>query len=485
MRLLFPHATRLQENASRGLAPDPAAEAEQRLLGLPPRLAADWPKLFLEAFGRALRRYRSFRVFLESCTGCGLCAEACHFFRGTGDPRNIPGDRLALARDVFRRYFSPAGKRLHAAKLSERLLLEWFVYFNQCSQCRRCALFCPQGIDVSLVTQACREILASVGLCPAPAAEAAAQCLRSGNSLGVAPDEWLARAAGLEKWLRQTTGRDIKCPVDEYGADVLFMAPAEDLVRHPEAFAGYAKVFHAAGVSWTTSTYASDAANPGLFVDFRNARLILMRALEAARELRPRLVMWGESGAGWWAAGRLAGGLGCNWEAETHLEGSRPLSILEWAEKLLDRGAFVGRLRREANDRRNVLCHYPCHAARSTGLAGAELGILNSCCNFVSELPPKGGPGAGFCCGGGGGLSGERLRELRMAGFKPLAELLEPACRERGADTLATACATCRSVFLEGLSRFELPMRRAGIMQLLGDALYPPAAGGESTEGAE
>ena len=80
-----------------------------------------------------------------------------------------------------------------------------------------------------------------------------------------------------------------------------------------------------------------------------------------------------------------------------------------------------------------------------------------------------------MCCAGGGGLSGEGLKELRMAGFRPLAGVLDRACRQGEANCLATACATCRSVFLEGFSRYELPLERAGIMQLLGDALYPEA----------
>ena len=360
MRLLFHRATRPRENASRGLAPDPAAEAEQRLLGLPPRLAADWPGLFLDAFERALKRYRCFRLYLDSCTGCGLCAEACHFFRGTEDPRNIPGDRLALAREVYRRHFTLAGKRSHSKKVPERLLLEWFVYFNQCSQCRRCALFCPQGIDVSLVTQACREILASVGLCSQPAARAAADCLRSGNSLGVGPDEWLARSARLEAWLKQATGRDIRCPVDEYGARCAFYGPGRGSCAPPGGFCRLCQGFSRGRSFLDNQHLRLGRRQPRPFRGLPERQADRAQGAGGCQGAKTQAgPVGGESGAGWWAGGKLAPGLGCDWGGEEQLETGRPLSILDWAERMLDKGAFVGLLQREANDRRNVLCHYP------------------------------------------------------------------------------------------------------------------------------
>ena len=49
---------------------------------------------------------------------------------------------------------------------------------------------------------------------------------------------------------------------------------------------GYAKMFHAAGISWTTSTYCNEGGNFGLFLNYANLKKINNRILEAARQLK-------------------------------------------------------------------------------------------------------------------------------------------------------------------------------------------------------
>ena len=52
------------------------------------------------------------------------------------------------------------------------------------------------------------------------------------------------------------------------GAEVLLVTPSADFFASPhmEGLMGYAKVFHEAGVSWTLSTHAAEAANFGIFI---------------------------------------------------------------------------------------------------------------------------------------------------------------------------------------------------------------------------
>ena len=37
-----------------------------------------------------LEKYRSFRLFMDICVRCGACADKCHFYLGSGDPKNMP-----------------------------------------------------------------------------------------------------------------------------------------------------------------------------------------------------------------------------------------------------------------------------------------------------------------------------------------------------------------------------------------------------------
>ena len=63
---------------------------------------------------------------------------------------------------------------------------------------------------------------------------------------------------------------------------------------------GYAKVFHEAGVSWTLSSKASEAANFGLFIgNHDNMRKISLRIREAAIDLGVKRIIFGECGHAW------------------------------------------------------------------------------------------------------------------------------------------------------------------------------------------
>lgn len=472
------HSPPLGENAARGHCPDPAFEADLRLCGLPPGLVIDWQKRFLQAFGRALERYRSFRTALESCVRCGACADSCPYHQGTGDPLNMPAARAGLARDIYERYFAHERWPLRFVRspvrqISEAELARWFTYFHQCGLCRSCALSCPFGIDTSQVTLACREIMAQIGLAARPIARAVASCYRYGNGLGITPSSWKGRCESLERLLKQRTGQDIKCPVDQAGAEVLLIPPASDLTSHQGTFLGYARVFHAAGVSWTTSSYVGDADNPGLYLDYRNLRLISRRVLEAARLLKPQLILWGESGAGWWAAQNFAASLDPDWPREPYLFMNEPVSMLAWSADLVKRGALEGRLDKGANDWRIVTYHDPCHLTRSLDLVQAPRDLINASCHYFYELPAGENGLATQCCGGGGGLWDDNLAAPRLAAFAGRAQSLREIQRKEGCNWVATSCDQCKSALLEGMGHYGLDLERGGVHQLLGEALYP------------
>ena len=69
----------------------------------------------------------------------------------------------------------------------------------------------------------------------------------------------------LEEELEEDTGVSVRLPLDEKGADILLVTPSADFFAEPhvDGLMGYAKVFHEAGVSWTLSSHASEAANFG------------------------------------------------------------------------------------------------------------------------------------------------------------------------------------------------------------------------------
>lgn len=471
--------------AARDLSPPAGREADQRLCGLPSSLLPDWQEAFLAAFDRALSRYGSFRHHLESCVRCGACAPACPFYQGTADPLNIPAARAGLARQVYERFLANPGPRRPASELDLDLIEKWRIYFHQCSLCRRCALYCPLGLDTSEITFACREILAAIGVSSQAGSGGAAEIFRTGNQRGIMPSSWNQRHQGLEEELKRETGQSIACPVDEYGAEVLFLPPVEDLARHRAVYKAYAKLFHAAGVSWTVSTYMDEAANPGAWLGYRNMRLVQQRVLEAARELQPSLIVWGESGLGWRVASRFTPSMGLSWAAENYLTHRAPLNIIEWAHHLYQRGAFQGKLHPEANAGKVVTYHDPCHAARSCGLVAEPRRLLNAVCVW-HEMPNNTVGRQTLCCGGGGGLY-QGNPELALAGFLPRARVLAHMNQTHGCNWLATICDGCRTSLARGLRHYRLGLSAGSVTELLANALLPNRdnGGGQSAQGAE
>jgi ferredoxin len=115
------------------------------------KLPDNWKETLLEGMDDRLNRFRSLRLFMDICVRCGACSDKCHFFLGTGDPKNMPVLRAELLRSIYRRYNTTPGRflgRLAGARdLTEDVLKEWFYYLYQCTECRRCSLFCPYGSE--------------------------------------------------------------------------------------------------------------------------------------------------------------------------------------------------------------------------------------------------------------------------------------------------------------------------------------------------
>ncbi len=132
------------------------------------KLPENWKEIILEGMKERLEKYRTFKIFMDICVRCGACADKCHFFIGTGDPKNMPVLRAELIRSVYRGEFTKAGQMLGkiggARKLTLEVLKEWWYYFFQCTECRRCSVFCPYGIDTAEITIIGRELLNLIGL---------------------------------------------------------------------------------------------------------------------------------------------------------------------------------------------------------------------------------------------------------------------------------------------------------------------------------
>ena len=92
----FPVIPKLEDSATSHLAPFKSKEEFQTSLGYPGELVDNWQEKAIDKMGDLLGKYRSLRVYLDSCIQCGACTDKCHYYQGTKDPKNMPVGRQNL-----------------------------------------------------------------------------------------------------------------------------------------------------------------------------------------------------------------------------------------------------------------------------------------------------------------------------------------------------------------------------------------------------
>ena len=458
-------------------------EEFQKPLGYPGELVDNWQEKAIEKMGELLGKYRSLRVFLDSCVKCGACTDKCHYYLGTTDANNMPVARQDLLRKVYRRYFTFAGKYfpklVGAVDLTKEVLDEWYSYFHQCSQCRRCSVYCPYGIDTAEISMAAREIMDSVGVGQKYCNEIIGKVFKIGNNLGLPEPALADTLEGLEEEVKEDTGVDVRYPLDEKGAEVLLVTPSADFFAEPhvDGLIGYGKVFHQAGISWTLSSHASEAANFGMFIgSYENMRRISMRIREAALDLGVKRIVFGECGHAWRVAYAFLNTLAGPFD---FLDKRYPVPqhICEVTYDLIQRGALT--LDKSANDHMRLTYHDSCNVARATRMGDKPGGqftipraIIKATCNHFYDMPQDTIGEATYCCGGGGGLLTDDLMELRVKGSLPRMEALKYVVETHGVTHMAAICAICKSQFTKVLPYYGFTMDQiVSVHQLVSNAI--------------
>tara|TARA_B100001964_G_scaffold245027_1_gene329424 strand:- start:69 stop:1670 length:1602 start_codon:yes stop_codon:yes gene_type:complete len=433
---------------------------------------AEKPNKALEAMEEILNERQSIRVYMDTCTKCGACAESCHYYLGTNDPNNMPAHRVDLFRKVYKKHFSIEGKLLGplvgAEKMDSSVLEEWYKYFYSCSECRRCSIFCPFGIDTAEVTMAAREIMLRVGIGTKYANEIISKVHKIGNNLGIPELAFWSNLEFCIEEIRDTMGVSVnlpgtkKNPTDEIaqakiGAEILYVPPSADLFVNIDTQIGAMLIFHAAGADYTMSHSASEAANFGLFQDYADLKAINKRIVDEAHRLGVKKVIFGECGHAWRAFKNITE----KWNGQLNFEIEH---IFQYTERLIQ----LGKISLDKTQiTQLVTLHDPCNYARGSGLLDPQRYILNQTATNFIEMDPKKTRENTFCCGGGGGMLMDELMDLRMKGAKPRAE----AVRDVNAEYLAAPCAICKAQLRLAMDHYKLNTEVGGVLDLVGKAI--------------
>ncbi len=401
---------------------------------------------------------------LNSCVHCGLCADSCHYYLANGELKAQPAFKVALVQSVFKRYHTMSGRLLPAVTgakdFDAAMTDEWIdSLFGLCSMCSRCTLNCTVGLDISRIVRAGRTTLAAMKLVPSELQATVDTAIQSGNNMGITKQDWLETAQWLNEELQHELGvTEPIFPLDRSDVNVLYAVNPREVKFFPMSLMAAARIFHAAGESWTFSSDYYDVTNYGLFSgDNKAASIISGHLHEALRNLKCRTLVLGECGHGY-AANR--------WEAPEWFATTPRFAITSVVLLLADyirQGRIA--LDRSKNTKR-VTLHDPCNLVRMGGVIEEQRFVLNHAVSDFVEMYPN--REHNFCCGGGGGqLSMTRFAKRRLEAGKIKAEQI----RKTGAKVVVTPCHNCIDQLSELNKEYKLGVEIKTLAEIVSDAL--------------
>ena len=451
------------------------------------KLPDNWKKIVLDGMAERLGKYRTFKVFMDICVRCGACADKCHFFIGGGDPKNMPVLRAELLRSIYRRDFTALGKvfgKLAGAReLTVDVIKEWFYYFFQCTECRRCSVFCPYGIDTAEITMIGRELLGLLGIYVNWVIEPVANCFRLGNHLAIPPHGMVDTLEFMVDDIEEATGIRVDLPINKKGAEVLFVTPSGDFVAAPGIYTCMSQMllFHELGIDYTFSTYASDGGNFGLFTSHEMIKRLNAKVYAEAKRLGVKWILGGECGHMWRVMHQYMNTM--NGPADflevpkspvtgtvfEHAKSTKMIHIMEFTADLIRHNKL--KLDPSRNDHIRVTLHDSCNPARAMGILEEPRYVLNNVCNNFFEMPENTIREQTFCCGGGAGLGTDENMEMRLRGGLPRGNAVQYVQEKHGVNQLAAMCAIDRATLITVCDYWAPGVQVTGIGELVANAM--------------
>ena len=388
---------------------------------------------------------------LESCIHCGICADACHFYIATEDPKYTPILKAEPFKQAFKREsgaFAPFFKLLGLKKkVTADQLEQWQeLLYDSCNMCGRCSLICPMGIEVAEMIEIGRRGMAAAGLAPKPLMDRAKHQAETGQ-----PEE----SDKPYSEVLQEIGRehDLDVPLDKDKADILVCLPRTDLEQNPESVAAMLKIFNKLGADYTFRSDALIAENYGYYAGSRGLqKRITKRITDAAKKLGASLVIVPECGHAYTAL---------RWQAAEILGEELPFRVRHVTEYLADQ-LEAGKLKLSRLNGETFAFHDPCQLVRKGGVVDAPRQLMDAMGMNLLEMHNK--KGFSFCCGGGGGVNDlDSARELRSRAQQLKLREID----DTGAKRFLTTCSDCRVSFNEAGENQDWNKKTESLIELV------------------
>jgi Fe-S oxidoreductase len=367
------------------------------------------------------------RMWLDICSGCGLCAESCFYYlSGDRDPKLSPAYK---ARSTFGEMVKKKGN-VTRAFLDECYETAWF----KCTGCKRCSQFCPFGIDIASMMFFVRSLCHSQGIPESGLTVLAENHRETGNHSGISKEEFIDTCQWIEEETRDEI-RGAELPIDKENAHYVYTLNPREIVFQPQEVGLAAKILTLAGESWTLPSRGWDCTNLPMFMgDRKLAGETVREVYDAARRLNAKKILLTECGHAYRSLALegpyLAG----------YPDGKPPVEIVH-SVQLFYEYLKDGRIEIDPAKRFKEPVTYqdPCGISRNGGLWKTARKIIPYLADDFREMSPC--KDYNHCCGGGAGLipMGAAHKAKRMASGRFKAGQI----KKTGAKIVITSCHNC------------------------------------------
>jgi len=392
------------------------------------------------------------KTYVGTCVHCGLCSEACHYYLShDNDPTYSPAGKI---KQTIWEMINKKGKMD-----VEFIKQACEIAHGECNLCRRCAMYCPFGIDIAYLITVMRRICHLLGVTPQYIQDTAHSHAATINQMWVKEDEWIDTLQWQEEEAQDEIA-DLRIPLDKLGADVYYSVIGPEPKFRAGLIYQAAVIMNVAGVDWTMPAGPGwDNSDMCMFTGDTDMMARLKKVhFESAIRLKAKRIVMGECGHAYRSVYDV-GNRALGWKMY-------PIPVIhaiEFYHELLSQG----RIKIAKKYETPVTFNDPCNTIRGAGLHEKAREVVGLTCDTFVEMEPN--REHNYCCAAGGGVinCGPPFKMKRVDGNRVKAEQLF-AAKARGAKTIIAPCHNCHGGLEDIIHHYGLGME----LKFLGDILY-------------
>jgi len=395
------------------------------------------------------------RTYVDTCVHCGLCSDACHvYLSNDNDPKYSPAGKVKRSLGEFikrKGNVSPA----FIKEMSE-------IASTECNLCKRCAMYCPFGIDVAYLLLVARRICHLCGVTPLYIQATAHSHSATMNQMWVKEDEWIDTLQWQEEDGREEMP-NLRIPLEKEGAEVMYSVIGPEPKFQPTLIYIAAYLMNVAGIDWTMpATPGWDNSDMAMYTGDNEIMGRVKRIhFETAARLKVKKIVMGECGH----AFRSVYDMGNRWLGWK----MPPIPVVHAIEFYYDL-LKSGKIKIKEKYKKKVTLHDPCNVVRGRGLHEKARYVVNQICDDFVEMYPN--REHNYCCNAGGGVinCGPPFKNKRVVSNAVKAKQIA----DTGAEILITPCHNCHSGMEDIISHYNVNMHTKFLSEIIYEVMEKP-----------